>query len=309
MLRFFIFFMFPITSFAAKNSDFNYFEGLTSKIYHSIKLVCNYTLFTMDKQPVALYNIVTAVIFLVIGLKLARSLSLILKNKLLKVINIDPSVNDSLGKLFHYLFIILISLIVLDIAHVPLTVFTFIGGTLAISVGVGGQHLANNFVSGLVLMIERPLKINDIIEIENIMGRVISIDARSISIRTHANKVTFIPHSFLLQNTLTNWSMHDIIKLDTSLTITQSPSSPRIVEHILFEALHSYEPILSTPRPEILLSSFENNMLNFEINFFVNSKLLFKRRQIISEVNFLMEEKLREKGVLLAIPHRTLLAK
>jgi small-conductance mechanosensitive channel len=300
---------FGFLSFAAQSDGFDdsFIFGLFYNIYDILYSIWNYPLFSMDNQQIALVNLVMGICLFVVGLKLARYLSLLIRNKLLKVISLDPTVSYALGKISHYFFIIIITLIVLDISNIPVTVFALVGGALAISIGAGGQHVINNFLSGLVTMIEAPIKVGDLIEIDGMSGRVKSIDSRCVNLKTQANTNILIPHSNLLQNKFINYTFKDnIVRCETVVKVNQSDVPASKVCQILVEAVRSYSDILESPRPESLLLGFENNLLIIEINFWLDLSVI-DRRKTISDVNHIIEKTLRENSLFLAIQTRQII--
>lgn len=279
------------------------FEDI-AKIFQVFPKIWHYTLFTMDGQPVAISNLLSAIIFMILGLKIAKYLSDLIYSKLLRVIKLDITVTNLLGKIFHYLFIIIVTIIVLNIAHFPLTAFTFIGGALAVSVGVGGQHVVNNFISGIVLMIENPIKVGDLIEVHDIIGRVVSIDARSVNILTTENKNVFVPHSIILQNEVINWTFDDSkVMLTTKIKLLQEEININEVRDLILNVISQNHDIFISPKPQVLLLNFDYNLLEFEINFWVNLAYV-NRKEVISSLNISISNALKNNKINLAVAER-----
>ena len=262
----------------------------------------------MDSQPIALSNLIIGTILFVIGLRVAKYLSLWIRSKLLRIITIDPTVSYALGKISHYFFIIIITLIVLDISNIPITVFALVGGALAISIGAGGQHVVNNFLSGLVLMIEAPLKVGDFIEIDSeTKGWVKSIDSRCVNLKTQANTNILIPHSALLQHKFINLTFRDhIVRSETTVKITHSNIVASDISNILIEEIKKYPDILESPKPEGFLLGFDSNAMIFEIQFWVDISSV-DRKRVISDINHIIDKTIRQHNILLAIPYRKIL--
>ena len=93
--------------------------------------------------------------------------------------------------------------------HVPLTVFAFMGGAIAIGVGFGSQTLANNFISGLILLVERTIRVGDLVNVDGIDAKVEHIGTRSTRVKTRENFEMLIPNSKFLENSVTNWTLSD----------------------------------------------------------------------------------------------------
>lgn len=256
-----------------------------SKIVNTLNHAWHYKLVTLDnQQSITLANILIAVISLILGLKIARHLSSNFKKRLFKLIDLDANSASLIGRVIDYLFMIIVMVFVLDIAGVPLNIFTFIGGAFVISIGLSSQHLLNNFISGIALIIESKIKVGDIIEFENIIGKVESIEARMVQIKTQTNMHIFIPHSKLMQERFTNWTYNgERVRLSTEFKIDSKDKIDNFSK-IVVNAVSQNRNILTTPKPQLLLFGFDNNLLHYEVNFWINLNDV-DRRFIISEVN------------------------
>ena len=270
------------------------------KILTIIADAWDYPLFTMDGETIAISNIIIGISFIFIGLKIAKHLTNLLHDKLLKVINLDITVTNLLGKMFHYLLIIIVVVFALDIAHLPFTAFTFIGGAFAVSLGVGGQHVVNNFISGIVLMVEAPIKVGDLIETGKMLGTVKSIDARSINLLTYENKNIFIPHSVVLQHEFINWTHNNNnVMMTTNFKIYIDDMDVEKVSAIITEAIVEQKDVLSIPSPELLFLGFDYNCANVELTYWVNIAFI-ARKEAISQVNSALIKILNDNKIKLA---------
>ena len=299
-----LFILLPILATAEEASNAGYAYDILQEGSIILKKALNYKLFSLDNQSITLKNIIIAIIALIFGLRLARYLSTEFKNKLFSIIDIDNNSANLIGRIIDYLFVTIIIIIVLDIARVPITIFTFIGGAFVISIGLSSQHLLNNFISGIAMIIESNLKVGDLIEFEGIIGRISKIEARMIQLRTQDNLEYFIPHSKLMQDRFSNWSYNgNRIRISTSLKIDQKDIINSDFEHIIFNTIIQHRDILTTPKPQILLLSFEENILCYEINFWINLSNS-DRRNVISEVNYQILNALKVHNIPLATPRR-----
>ena len=299
-----LFVLLPILATAEEASNAGYAYGILHEGFTVLIKALNYKLFSLDNQSITLKNIIIGIIALIIGLKLARYLSTEFKNKLFSIVEIDNNSANLIGRIIDYLFVTIIIIIVLDIARVPITIFTFIGGAFVISIGLSSQHLLNNFISGIAMIIESNIKIGDLIEFEGIIGRVSKIEARMIQLRTQDNLEYFIPHSKLMQDRFSNWSYNgNRIRISTSLKIDQKDIINSDFEHIILNTVIQHRDILTTPKPQILLLSFEENILCYEINFWINLSNS-DRRNVISEVNCQILNALKAHHIPLATPRR-----
>ena len=297
-----IFILFPLFSFASSEEKTTAISGLVTNSLSVFDSAFHYKVFSLDNQSVTIENIVIGLIALIIGLKIAKYLSTLFKKKLFSIVTLDNNSANLISRIVDYIFMTIIIIIVLDIARVPITIFTFIGGAFVVSIGLSSQHLINNFISGIALIIESKIKIGDLIEYENIIGRVENIEARMIQIKTQNNIEYFIPHSKLMQEHFAHWSHNGgRIRVSTNLKIDQKDNINNDFEKIVLNAVTQTRGLLITPKPQLLLLSFEDNILHYEINFWINLANS-DRRQTISEVNNHILNALRAHHIPLATP-------
>ena len=292
-----IFILFPLCSMATELS----LTGLASSGASFFSNVWHYRIIALDSQAITVSNIIIAIISLIIGLKLAKYLSSSFKKKLFSLVKLDKNSTNLISRIVDYLFLIIIIIIVLDIAGVPLNIFTFIGGAFVVSIGLSSQHLFNNFISGIALIIESKVKVGDLIEFEDIIGRVESIEARMVQVKTQDNVEIFIPHSKLMQERFTNWTSNgNRVRIHTKLCIDQKDNVNNDFKNIVLNAVMQNRHILTTPKPQILLTSIESNILKYEVNFWINLQDV-DRKIIASEVNNQILNALRAHHIPLAI--------
>lgn len=174
---------------------------------HSFSLseLWRYELLLIDSNSVKVNNIIVAVIMILIGFSLAKHISIWLKNLIYKT-NKDKDASNTLHKISFYTLSILYGITVLEVANIPLNAFAFIGGALAISVGLGAKQLLNNFISGLLMIIEKPVRIGDIVKVNDVVGQIKSINARSTVVMQANGTQMIIPNSGIMQHNLTSWS-------------------------------------------------------------------------------------------------------
>lgn len=127
--------------------------------------------------------------------------------KILDRTNLDHGGKASVLKLSNYILVFIFVVISLSLAQIPLTAFTFIGGALAIGAGFGSQNMINNFISGIIIQIEKPIKVGDTVQIENSIGKIDEIGVRSTKVLLPNNTHLIIPNSFFLEKNITNWHL------------------------------------------------------------------------------------------------------
>lgn len=229
-------------------------------IQYLIKNVWNHTIYTSNKVSVSFGKIIIAILSSVIGYISAKSLSEKIITKILKQSSIDENNKNFIQKILYYILLLSVFLIALNIAEIPLTIFTFFGGAFALGIGIGSQNIINNFISGLIVQVEKPFKINDYIEIDGIMGEVIEITARCTKLKTTHNTIIIIPNSYFLEKKLINWSKNNEIRFQINFGFDQKEEND-ISEKILYE-LKKKNPDL---KMELLLIDFADNYYIYSI--------------------------------------------
>lgn len=202
-----------------------------------------------------------------------------IKNYIRQKCDNDHDVANILEKTASYVIILVFLILVLEISNIPISSLAFIGGALALGIGLGAQNIINNFISSIILAIEKPLRIGDIIEVEGIIGTVSTIGTRCITIKTDSNLEVLIPTSKLLQNTFINCSLQDnLIKkyIDVAIMHDNTNKLPGKNLNILgceegkkiLEAILANNPyIAKSPESTVYLLNISDNSFNYEISY------------------------------------------
>ena len=259
-------------------------------------------IFTIKENNIELGNIITGIIVLILGMGLTKYLSRQIMSLFPGRLRKDISVRKSMETIFQYVLVVFVALFVLSIIGIPLTAFTFIGGAFAIGIGLGSQNLVNNFLSGLVLMMERPLKVGDIVELENRRGTVEHIGGRSTRIKTFENFRMVTPNSKLLENTVVNWSLVDnYLRREVSVGVAYG-SPVKKVRDLILTAVFNHDNIEKEPKPMVVFSDFGDSALIFRVFFWIQIKDTVNPLSIESDVRFKIDELFREAAITIAFP-------
>jgi potassium efflux system protein len=245
-----------------------------------------------------------ALITLIIGFIFVKRIILFWIRGLLLRIHMKETTTAVIEKIINYIIVFLIVLFALRVVNIPLTLFTFLGGAVAIGVGFGAQNLINNFISGFIIMAEQPIKIGDLIEIEGSFAMVEEIGARCTRIRTGANVHILVPNSSFLEKNIINWTLSDK-EVRAKVTIGVVYGSPvREAERIMLQVAEEHQRIRKVPKPFVLFNDFGDNALIFDLYFWIRMVRIMDRRIIESEIRFRIDELFREAGIVIAFPQR-----
>lgn len=180
---------------------------------------------------------------------------------------------------------------------IPLTIFAFLGGAFAIGVGFGAQTLLKNVISGILVLIERPLRVGDLIEVDNIRGRVTSIGLRSSTIRDFKGTETLIPNSSFLERHLTNWTYSSRLgRFSLRVGVPYGVAAQKVTD--LLSALTAQHPkVMNHPPPQVLLDEFGAQARIFTINYWLEITSEVDPNGIASELRFAIEQKFSDEGL------------
>jgi len=199
---------------------------------------------------------------------------------------------------------IVLGLITLDLLQIPLTAFAFISGAIAIGVGFGAQNIINNFISGWILMWERPIKIGDFLEMGELRGKVESIDTRSTRIMRLDGVHVLIPNSFLLENSVTNWTHKSHVVRSSVMVGVAYGSDVQQVTSLLEKAADEHEDVLKEPEREVVFDAFGDSALIFELLFWANLSGARGLRAMRSDLRYRIDALFRENDITISFPQR-----
>lgn len=220
-------------------STLSKFEEIMSKPLISLK----------EGSSINLWQLLLALLFVIIAWLVSRFVAKFIGRKILKMMNISDDNVIIIQRLVFFVMLGIIVITVLSFLNVPLTAFAFISGAIAIGVGFGAKNVMDNFISGWILMSERPVRINDVVEMDSQLGRVIQVGNRSTMIRRIDGAHMVIPNSTLLQSNLINWTLVDPNIRNSIKVGVAYGSDVEKVRDILFDILSNNENVLKDPEP------------------------------------------------------------
>jgi len=270
------------------------------------KAIWNQSLLNLgDGTSLTVGHLVVAIVVFIVGLVLSAWLARLIGRRLKKT-SMAPDNIAVLQKLSFFVFLAIVFLVTLSLLKVPITALTFVSGALAVGVGFGAQNIFNNFISGWILMSERPVRIGDFIEIDDSRGMVEHIGNRSTRVRRIDGVHIMVPNSLLLERSVVNWTLVDR-NIRTSLTVGVAYGSPvRQVEKLLYQAMEEHKEVLKDPGPIVAFSDFGDSALVFELLFWCVVSGERELRMIRSDLRFRIDELFREHGITIAFPQRDL---
>ena len=263
-----------------------------------------FKIIAIDNHPVTVGKLIIALLVLVVGVLVVKISFRLLGSRLLSKTPLKKSTASAIEKMFSYFAYLLVLLFALRMVNIPLAAFAFLGGAIALGVGFGAQNIINNFISGFIIMTEKPITIGNLVEIDGVLGEVEDIGARCTRIRTGENIHILVPNSSFLEKNITNWTLSDN-KIRTKVVTGVVYGSPvRQVEELLIKAAKENEKVLKSPEPFVVFNDFGDNALVFEVYFWTTIQRIIERRLIESSVRFRVDDLFREAGIVIAFPQR-----
>ena len=269
-----------------------------------LKIVLDAALFTAPGGKVITLGQLTGILLLLIFGYLGSRLVGYLLGKRLAGTKLRPDVIYVLKRIAFFVILVLVVITALDLLGIPLTAFAFATGALAIGVGFGAQNIINNFISGWILMVERPIRIGDFIEIDDAQGVVENIGNRSTRIRRTDGVHLLVPNSMLLERTVVNWTLVDL-EIRTTVRVGVAYGSPvRLVADLVLQAVKEQDEIKQKPAPSVIFDDFGDNALAFDAYFWCDVGGERVLREIRSSIRFRISELFEQNGIVIAFPQR-----
>ncbi len=259
--------------------------------------------FTIGQTNVNPRNILLTIIGFIATLYIFRFIQWFLKERVFKYTQTKRSVAEAMISLTGYLGIMVAIFTSLSILGLKSSDLTIVVGALSLGIGFGLQNIINNFVSGVILLFERPVKIGDWIVLDSgLQGTIKQISIRSTEIETIHRASVIIPNSDLISKSITNWTLRDpVIRLDLLVGVAYGSDVEKVRE-ILLKAAAENEIVRKSPEPVVLFQDFADSSLNFELRYFV--KGFTNQAPAQSELRFAINTALAEAGIEIPFPQR-----
>ena len=264
----------------------------------------NYELVNLPSgEPLSVGQLVLIGVLLIGGYFIGRLLAYLVNRKLSgRILRADSA--QVLSRIVFWLVLIVVAITALGLLSIPLTAFAFISGAVAIGVGFGAQNIINNFISGWILMTERPIRINDFIEIEGMHGIVEGIGNRSTRIRRTDGVHLLVPNSKLLETTVINWTLIDN-SIRSSVRVGVAYGSPvQKVRDLILQAVTEQPEVKPDPHANVIFEDFGDNALIFDAYFWRDANSERDMRNVRSTIRFRIAELFDEHGIVVAFPQR-----
>jgi len=248
-------------------------------------------------------------VFVLIGLftgvvLVAGTTKKLLRSRVLRFTGLNRSAQETVAQVATYGMIFLGTMVVLQLWGLDLSSLTIIASVVGVGIGLGLQGIAKEFISGLVLIFERPIRVGDFVNVGELMGTVERISVRSTEIRTLDELSIIIPNSRFLEDEVVNWTHHSpVSRLHLPINVAYG-SNLSVVRSALIDAAKEHREVLAEPTPRVFFKGFGDNSLNFELLIWIAEPR--QQFRIKSDIYFRIEAMLRDRNVEIPFPQRDL---
>lgn len=257
----------------------------------------------LGESRISVLLILQAFALIIVLLWLANTLSKLLQNRIDTLPALTPSIRILIGKVLRIALIALALFIALTSVGIDLSIFAVLGGAIGIGVGFGLQKIVGNFVSGLILLMDRSIKPGDVIEVAGTYGWVKSLGARYTSVVTRDGHEHLIPNEEFIVSTVTNWSFSDrMVRVKKPIGIAYSSDVP-LAMSLVIEAAESVDRVLSDPPVKCQLKGFGDNSVDLEVRFWLRDPE-GGVANVSSEVLMGVWTRFRDNGIEFPFPQR-----
>ncbi len=258
----------------------------------------------IGEEGLSLLNMVAAVLIIMVFVKLSRTMGRLLSHRIFPRIEWDEGLENTITKLVRYALVIIGLLIAADMVGFDMSNVAIVAGAMGVGIGFGLQNVVNNFVSGIILLFERPLKEGDVIELGGVWGEVSRIRIRSTIVRMFDRSELIVPNADLISNTVTNWTHSDRhFRLILQVSVAYG-SDVNLVKKLLLEMAEADKRVLLDPSPQVIFYEFGASSLDFKFRLWIGA--FEDRHRVRSDINFAIDAAFREHGIEIPFPQRDL---
>lgn len=267
--------------------------------------IWNYTILPTGNIRISVGQIVIGIVGLIIAWIAARALAGIISRGIQRRVVLATEHGEALEKGLFYLIATLFVLTILNWLSIPLTVFAFLGGAVAIGIGFGTQALMNNFISGIILLFERGIRVGDLINVDGNLGRVTRLGSRCSHIRQSDGVEVLVPNSMFLEKNVVNWTLADSQhRYDFTIGLAYGINTATVIE-VLMRALTEHPDVLKEPAPAVYFDAFGDSALVFHLYYWISLDVS-NPLKVGSDIRLRIDSLCREAGIDIPFPQRDL---
>ncbi len=262
--------------------------------------ILHFRFFEIGGQPITPVRLIILTLIFLLALFAARATRRQMERRLSRYLESGP--RYTVARLSQYAIWAIGLMVAFNLVNIDITAFAVVAGALGVGVGFGLQNVVANFVAGLVLLFERPIKVQDRVTVENIEGNVVEINFRSTTLQTNDNITIIVPNSEFINRSVINWSHGDPnVRIHVPVGVAYG-SNVELVTQTLLEVANGMEGVLQDPPPTVRFSAFGDSSLNFELLVWTDQPT--RHPLLRSNLNYAIESAFRRQRIQIPFPQR-----
>ncbi len=279
----------------------NHMKGLLKDITETVQRILEYSV--LPKSGITIASLLLLAVLFALVIILERVFRRHFISRVLRRTHLAPSLQFTLGRVLGYCILGLGFYVSLQIVGINLSSLAIIAGALGVGLGFGLQNIISNFISGLIILAERPIAIGDRIEIGSVAGQVREISLRSTTVVTNDNIAIIVPNADFITHSVTNWSYEDPrVRFRVPFGVAYGTDLEQL-RKLMLEVADEHPKALKEPKPDLFFAGFGDSSLNFELAIW-SEEMTISPRRFRSELYYAIEKKLRENRIEIPFPQR-----
>ncbi len=263
----------------------------------------NFPLLKLGESQITAWTIAYIVLLLVLLYTVTSRMKHLVVDRLFAKSHIDYGTRQAIGSIVAYSIVMIGTLVILDSAGINLSALTIVAGALGIGIGFGLQNVTTNFISGIIVLLERPIKVGDRVQVEGATGDVAQISLRATTIVTNDNIAVIVPNSEFISSKVINWSYKNKdVRCNFPITVAYG-SDPELVRDILLEIAEEHPGVMKDKKSDVLLNQFGESGLNLTLR--VWTRIYTSKPGVLhSEINYEIARRFEQHGIQFPSPQR-----
>ena len=267
--------------------------------------ILRFPLFNLGDTPITLASILQVLVLCTFILVAETVLRRLIVQRALSRTHLDEGMRFAIARITGYAFITLGFYIALRLVGIDLSSLAVLAGAIGVGLGFGLQNIVHNFISGIIILAERPIAIGDRVEVNGVAGQVAKISLRSTIVVTNDNISVIVPNSNFISEPVVNWSHGDPkVRINIPVGIAYGSDVPKF-RRVMTEVALAQQQVLRDPAPNVFFIGFGDSSLDFEIGVWT-AEMLRNPKRFRSELNYAIEQALRDNGIEIPFPQRDL---
>ncbi len=271
--------------------------------FERVNEIISSPLFELSNSKISLGTILYVLMAFVVLSWISKKVRRLLVDGLLKRANFERSLSATIGTVTRFSILLIGSVVIIQSAGIDLSALSLLAGALGVGIGFGLQNITDNFISGIIILFEKPIKVGDRIALSDVEGDVVSISVRATTVQTNDNISVIVPNSQFISDQVINWSHNDRnIRFRIPVGVSYN-DDPIVVREILMKVAADNVNVLKDPPPRVFFDGFGDSSLDFTLAVWTTT-MTDKPRILKSELYFEIFKRFKEQGIEIPFPQR-----